>query len=59
MVDGKAYQTQSSWSSSGGGFPAPFDQRFHLVLNLAVGGGFVGPVGADTKFPQQMLINQD
>ncbi|TWU55905.1 glycoside hydrolase family 16 protein [Rubripirellula reticaptiva] len=56
-VDGKPYQTQTSWTSAGGEFPAPFDQRFHLLLNLAVGGGFVGAPDDSTSFPQQMLID--
>ena len=41
-VDDKLTQTQNKWNSAGGAFPAPFDQRFHLLLNVAVGGGFVG-----------------
>jgi beta-glucanase (GH16 family) len=57
FVDGKLVQTQSKWSTTGGAFPAPFDQKFHLLLNLAVGGGFVGPVGGDTEFPAQFLID--
>lgn len=56
-VDGELYQTQTTWSSTGGKFPAPFDQEFHLVLNLAVGGHFVKPPDAQTKFPQQMLVD--
>ncbi|TWU36079.1 glycoside hydrolase family 16 protein [Novipirellula artificiosorum] len=56
-VDGHLYQTQTKWNSSAAGFPAPFDQSFHLLLNLAVGGGFVGPVNQETKFPQQMLVD--
>ena len=57
LLDGKAWQTQTEWKSDGGKFPAPFDQRFHMILNLAVGGKFVGPVGADTEFPRQMLVD--
>ena len=57
FVDGKLVQTQTKWSSTGGVFPAPFDQKFHLLLNLSVGGGFVGSVGANTKFPAQYLID--
>ena len=57
FVDGKLYQTQTKWSSSGGAYPAPFDQRFHILLNLAVGGHFVGEPNESTKFPQQMLID--
>jgi beta-glucanase (GH16 family) len=34
-----------------------FDQPFFLLLNVAVGGNFGGPVGADTVFPQQMLVD--
>ncbi|MGB1707271.1 MAG: glycoside hydrolase family 16 protein [Rubripirellula sp.] len=57
FVDDKLVQTQTKWSTAGGAFPAPFDQKFHLLLNLSVGGGFVGPVGAGTKFPAQYLID--
>ncbi len=34
-----------------------FTQPFFLLLNLAVGGNFVGDVGADTVFPQTMLVD--
>jgi beta-glucanase (GH16 family) len=57
LIDGVAYQTQNQWSSAGGDFPAPFDQRFHLLLNVAVGGQFVGPPDATTVYPQQMLVD--
>ena len=30
FVDGKLTQTQTKWSTTGGQFPAPFDQKFHL-----------------------------
>ncbi|QDT12336.1 glycoside hydrolase family 16 protein [Planctomycetes bacterium K23_9] len=56
-VDNRLVQTQTKWSSHGHPFPAPFDQRFHLLLNLAVGGQFVGPTNDKTKFPQQFLID--
>jgi len=36
----------------------PFDKRFHLLLNLAVGGNWGGAQGVDdTIFPQSMLID--
>lgn len=57
FIDGQKVQTQTSWTSAGGDFPAPFDQKFHLLLNLAVGGGFLGPPDETTEFPQQMLID--
>ena len=37
----------------------PYDQPFHLVLNLAIGGGWGkagGPID-DTRFPQRMLVD--
>lgn len=57
FVDGVLVQEQKEWSSTGGVFPAPFDRNFFLVLNLAVGGGFGGPVGADTRFPAQFVVD--
>lgn len=57
LVDGHAYQTQTEWSSSGAPYPAPFDQKFHLILNLAIGGGFVGNVDASTPFPRDYLVD--
>ncbi len=36
----------------------PFDQAFHLILNVAVGDNWVGKYGIeDTIFPQQMLVD--
>ena len=36
----------------------PYDQRFHLILNIAVGGGWGGKYGIDDSiFPQQLLID--
>ena len=57
FVDGVQVQEQKEWSSSGGPFPAPFDQKYFLVLNLAVSGGFGGPVGAETRFPAQFKVD--
>jgi beta-glucanase (GH16 family) len=34
-----------------------FDHPFFVILNLAVGGGFVGPPDAATTFPQQVLVD--
>ncbi len=34
-----------------------FNQDFFVILNLAVGGNLGGPVGPDTVFPSQMLID--
>jgi beta-glucanase (GH16 family) len=56
-VDGELYQTQTKWTSTGGAFPAPFDQPFFLVINIAVGGQWPGPPNKDTVFPQRLLVD--
>ena len=36
----------------------PFDKRFHLVMNIAVGGNWGGQKGVDdTIWPQKMIID--
>lgn len=55
--DGEVWQVQKEWASVNGEFPAPFNEPFHLILNLAVGGGFVGAPNSDTRFPAQFLID--
>ncbi len=35
----------------------PFDQRFHFILNVAVGGNWPGSPDYRTSFPQQMVID--
>lgn len=56
-VDGEHYQTQTEWFSSRARYPAPFDQRFHLILNVAVGGDWPGAPSASTRFPQSMQVD--
>ncbi|WP_424499527.1 glycoside hydrolase family 16 protein [Robiginitalea sp.] len=34
-----------------------FNQPFYLILNVAVGGSFVGSPNQETVFPQQMLVD--
>lgn len=48
-VDGHLYQTTNQGK--------PFDQRFNLILNLAVGGIWPGPPNASTVFPQYFSID--
>lgn len=54
-VDGNPYYTTSRWN--GGSYPEPFDQRFFLILNVAIGGNWPGAPDATTVFPQQMLVD--
>ena len=56
-VDGVFYQTQHEWRTFGAAYPAPFDRRFHLLLNVAVGGNWPGSPDASTVFPQQMYVD--
>jgi len=56
-VDGTLYATQTSWYSSSAPYPAPFDQRFHIILNVAVGGNWPGNPDNTTTFPQTMLVD--
>ena len=53
-VDGRAYQTVKSADVKGAW---AFDHSFFVILNLAVGGDYVGPVPAATVFPQSMLVD--
>jgi beta-glucanase (GH16 family) len=63
-IDGIAYATQrpGDWSTTGSSAPgSPFDQPFHLVLNLAVGGHLPedrnrGGV-AKSGFPKEMAVD--
>lgn len=58
FFDGELVQTRTSWWSTGGPFPAPFDRRFHFLLNLAVGGNFLqDPPPNPTYFPQDFVID--
>lgn len=62
-VDGVLYSTKNDWYSKSSGqpamnaYPAPFNQRFHLLMNLAVGGNFDGNPTEDTVFPSSMEID--
>ena len=56
-VDGEHYQTQNNWYTEGENFPAPFDQRFHMIMNLAVGGDWPGSPDHTTTFPQEMVVD--
>lgn len=56
-VDGVHYHTESNWYSTAAAYPAPFNQRFHLLLNVAVGGNWPGSPDASTVFPQRMEVD--
>ena len=56
-ADGALYHTATNWWSSGGAFPAPFDKRFHMILNVAVGGNWPGSPDGNSTFPQKMEVD--
>ncbi len=56
-VDGVMYLRQTWWYTTGHPFPAPFDQRFHILVNLAVGGRWPGSPDASTVFPQVLEVD--
>ena len=55
-VDGEVYQVVRR-SDLPAGAPWVFDQPFFLLLNVAVGGNFVGAPDASTSFPQRMVVD--
>lgn len=73
LFDGETWATQSFWWSSsvtrnGKGvvarsardlnpWPAPFDQPFYLLMNVAVGGNFPGAPNAATRFPAELIVD--
>ncbi len=56
-VDGNHYQTLTDWYTIGGNWPAPFDQDFHIILNVALGGPWAGDPDQSTSFPQTMSVD--
>lgn len=73
LLDGKQFAIQTFWWSSSrveankgipptreedlNAWPAPFDQPFYLVMNVAVGGKFLGNPDNMTLFPAEMLVD--
>ncbi len=73
FIDNQMWATQSFWWScsrrdEAGGlpprnaadlnpWPAPFDQEFYILMNVAVGGNFPGHPNSETTFPAQMLVD--
>jgi beta-glucanase (GH16 family) len=52
-LDGTLYYTFTSSDAS----PYPFNNPFFMILNVAVGGNFLGNPNASTVFPQQMQVD--
>ena len=72
LVDDQVFRSENFWWSASqpegakGGqsvgmhmnaWPAPFDQPFYLIMNLAVGGDYLGNPDKTTPFPADMLVD--
>lgn len=63
-VDGKFVHEENNWYSKKEGFenityPAPFDQPFYMILNLAVGGDWPGNPDNTTTFDERARMVVD
>ena len=56
-VNDTLYAVQNSWSSTAAPFPAPFNQNFYIIFNVAVGGRFPGPPSGATQLPVTMEVD--
>jgi beta-glucanase (GH16 family) len=61
-VDGMLYETQTNWTSAVGPYPTPFNKPFFLLINLAVGGSYLGypntaTINAGKVFPCDMQVD--
>ncbi|NQV38529.1 MAG: glycoside hydrolase family 16 protein [Candidatus Marinimicrobia bacterium] len=56
-IDDVHFATQTVWHTIAADYPAPFDKRFHLLLNIAVGGNWPGNPDESTIFPQEMVVD--
>jgi len=58
-VDGTLYHRETEWNSSGAAYPAPFDQDFYILFNLAVGGGYDSNIQPDNSvvMPAKMKVD--
>ena len=63
-VDGVQFHSANTWytKTTNGEvkpFPAPFDQPFHVILNVAVGGDWPGAPAADLVFDEHTAMYVD
>ncbi|MGP8198202.1 MAG: family 16 glycosylhydrolase [Limisphaerales bacterium] len=62
-VDGHLYENQTDWfSSTTNLYPYPFNQPFFFLMNMAIGGSYLGSpdtnaINAGTPFPVEMLVD--
>ena len=59
-LDGNLFHSASEWFTTGrkdAPFPAPYDQDFYLIVNVAVGGTWPGSPDETSVFPQTMYVD--
>lgn len=59
-VDDKHFATKTNadwYTSASTADNAPFDESFHLIMNVAVGGNWPGVPNNATSFPQEMQVD--
>jgi beta-glucanase (GH16 family) len=56
-VDNQLYETQTNWSTANAPYPAPFNQPFYIIMNLAIGGAYDGDPDTNTVFPGEMQVD--
>jgi beta-glucanase (GH16 family) len=55
-VDGTFYGSIHTWQTAAAAYPAPFDQKFFIILNYAIGGAWPHSPDANSTFPQSMHV---
>ncbi len=62
-VDGELFYAESDWFSKAAGkerpYPAPYNQKFYVIFNLAVGGTWPGNPDDSTKFDKNARLEVD
>lgn len=61
-VDGHLFESQTSWTSTGGAYPFPFNQPFFILMNFAIGGNYVSnpsqtDIGTHSVFPSELQVD--
>jgi len=64
FVDGEQYFETNDWFTGSDGvesrpYPAPFNQPFHVILNVAVGGNWPGDPDESTPFDERAQMRVD
>lgn len=59
-VDDTIFHSETEWFTTGrkdSQYPAPFDQDFYLLINVAVGGHWPGNPDETSRFPQTLYVD--